>query len=52
MLDFKINFPEEDEVVEPGEKGFITTLTLFNAGMMPSPIHQDLFVSMVDTENI
>jgi hypothetical protein len=52
MLDFTINFPEEDEVVEPGEKGFVTTVTLFNAGKMPSPIHQDLFVSMVDTENI
>ena len=39
LLDFTINFPEEDEVVEPGEKGFVTTVTLFNAGKMPSPIH-------------
>jgi hypothetical protein len=52
LLDFTLNFPEEDEVVEPGEKGFVTTVTLFNAGKMPSPIHQDLFVSVLDTDNI
>lgn len=39
MLDFTYMFPEEDGVVEPGEKGFITSITLFNAGMMPTPIH-------------
>ena len=52
MTDFTISFPEEDAVIEPGEKGFVTTVTLFNAGKMPSPIHQDLFVSVLDTENI
>jgi hypothetical protein len=52
LIDFKITFPEEDEVVEPGEKGFICTLTLFNAGKMPSPIHQDFFVSVIDTDTI
>ena len=52
LFDFTINFPEEDEVVEPGEKGFVTTVTLFNGGKMPSPIHQDLFVSVLDTDNI
>ncbi len=39
MQDFTFIFPEEDDVIEPGEKGFITTVTLFNAGLMPSPIH-------------
>jgi hypothetical protein len=39
MLDFTINFPEEDGVIEPGEKGYVTSVTLFNAGGMPSPIH-------------
>lgn len=32
-------FPEEDEVVEPGEHGFVMTLTITNTGLMPSPIH-------------
>lgn len=45
-------FPEEDEVIEPGEKGIVTTVTIHNAGLMPTPYHQDLFVSIVDTENI
>jgi hypothetical protein len=39
MLEFSIMFPEEDEVVEPGEKGFVTSLTLTNSGLMPAPIH-------------
>ncbi len=52
MTDFSISFPEEDAIIEPGEKGFVTTVTLFNAGNMPSPIHQDLFVSVLDTDNI
>jgi hypothetical protein len=38
--------------VEPGEKGFVISITLFNAGFMPSPIHQDLLVSVIDNDNI
>ena len=52
MLDFTFMYPEEDEVIEPGERGFVTTVTLFNAGLMPSPIHQDFFVSVADTPHI
>ena len=52
MLDFTFMYPEEDEVIEPGERGFVTTVTLFNAGLMPSPIHQDLFISVPDTPHI
>ena len=44
MIDFTIGYPDEDGVVEPGEKGFITTITLLNNGPMPSPIHQNFFV--------
>ncbi len=39
ILDFTHNFPEEDGIVEPGETGFISTLTLYNDGEMPSPVH-------------
>lgn len=52
MQDFTIMFPEEDDVVEPGEKGFVTSVTLFNAGGMPAPIHQDFFVSVCDNDQI
>ena len=52
MLDFTFMYPEEDEVIEPGEQGFVTTVTLFNAGLMPSPIHQDLLVSVPETPHI
>jgi len=45
-------YPEEDEVIEPGERAFVTTVTLTNAGMMPSPIHQDFFISVVDNPHI
>jgi hypothetical protein len=39
MNDFTVMFPEEDEVIEPGEKGYVTSLTITNSGLMPSPIH-------------
>ena len=52
MTDFTIMFPEEDDVIEPGEKGFVTSVTIFNAGSMPAPIHQDFFVSVVDNEHL
>lgn len=39
MQEFTFMFPDEDDVIEPGEKGFVTSITLFNDGMMPSPIH-------------
>lgn len=45
-------FPEEDEVIEPGEKGVVISVTLYNKGLMPSPYHQDYFISLVDTENL
>lgn len=48
MVDFTVMFPEEDEVIEPGEKGYVTSLTITNSGLMPSPIHQDYFVSVLD----
>jgi hypothetical protein len=41
IIDFTIMFPEEDEVVEPGEEGYVTSLTIKNNGQMPSPIYQD-----------
>ena len=52
MLDFTFMFPDEDEVIEPGEKAFVTSVTLINIGLMPSPIHQDFFVSVLDTGHI
>jgi hypothetical protein len=52
MQDFTFMFPEEDEVIEPGEKAYVTTVTLTNVGLMPAPIHQDFFVSVVDTEHL
>lgn len=52
MEDFVFIFPEEDQVIEPGEKGVVISVTLYNKGLMPSPYHQDLFISLVDTENL
>jgi hypothetical protein len=52
MTDFTIMFPEEDDVIEPGEQAFVTSVTLHNNGLMPSPIHQDLYVSVTDNINI
>jgi hypothetical protein len=52
MEDFTFMFPEEDEVIEPGEKGVVVSVTLYNKGLMPTPYHQDLFISLVDTENL
>jgi hypothetical protein len=39
IQDFTFIFPEEDEVIEPGEKGIVTTVTIYNAGLMPTPYH-------------
>lgn len=38
ILDFTYMFIEDDGVIEPGEKGLITSLTIQNTGLMPSPI--------------
>eukprot|EP00347_Sterkiella_histriomuscorum_P009341 403341583 len=48
LLDFGIIFYEEDGIIEPGEKAYISTLTLHNIGLMPTPIQTDFFVSLVD----
>ena len=48
LVDFGIIFYEEDGIIEPGEKAYISTLTLQNIGLMPTPIQTDFFVSMVD----
>jgi hypothetical protein len=50
--DFAFMFLEEDDVIEPGETGRVVTVTLYNKGLMPSPYHQDYFISVIDTENI
>jgi hypothetical protein len=39
MLDFHWIFSEDDGVIEPGEQGFVTEVTLYNNGGMPTPIH-------------
>jgi hypothetical protein len=39
MVEFTFMYPDEDEVIEPGEKAYVTTVTITNAGLMPSPIH-------------
>jgi hypothetical protein len=31
-------YPDDDEVIEPGEKAYINSLTIKNAGLMPSPL--------------
>ena len=48
IIEFGIIFYEEDGIVEPGEKAYISSLTLHNLGLMPTPIHTDFFVSLVD----
>ena len=52
MVDFAVIFPEEDEVIEPGETGYVSSLTITNSGSMPSPIHQDFLVSVLDNSQI
>lgn len=52
MVEFTFMYPEEDEVIEPGERAIVTSVTLANTGLMPSPIHQDFFVSVLDTPHI
>lgn len=39
LQDFVYTFPEEDDVLEPGEKGYVINVTIANTGDMPSPIH-------------
>lgn len=48
LLDFAMIFYEEDAIIEPGEKAYVSTLTLHNRGLMPTPIHSDFFVSLID----
>lgn len=52
MKEFTIMFPEEDDVIEPGEQAFVTSLTLTNSGLMPSPLQQDFYASIVDNLQI
>lgn len=49
LEDFEYRFPEDDGVVEPGERGLITSITLHNQGLMPTPVNQDFLMSIVDT---
>ncbi|CDW71365.1 UNKNOWN [Stylonychia lemnae] len=48
IVDFGMIFYEEDGIIEPGEKAYISTLTIHNLGLMPTPIHTDFFISLVD----
>jgi len=48
LVEFGMTFYEEDGIIEPGEKAFISSLTLHNIGLMPTPIHTDFFVSLID----
>lgn len=48
VLEFGFIFYEEDTIIEPGEKAYISSVTLHNIGLMPTPIQTDFFVSLVD----
>ena len=52
ILDFTYEFIEDDDVIEPGEIGFISSLTIENAGLMPSPINSDFYVSVIDSKSV
>ena len=48
VTEFTHTFYEEDAVIEPGEKAYVSSLTLHNKGPMPSPIFNDFFISVID----
>ena len=52
MTKFQTKFPDSNEIYEPGYQPHVSQITLHNAGGMPTPIHQDLWVSIVDTDTL
>ena len=50
VKEFTMIFYEYDLVLEPGEKAYVSTMTLHNNGPMPSPIHNELVISVVENE--
>lgn len=43
---------DEDEVIEPGEIGIISSLTISNLGPMPSPMRNDLMAYVAENSNV
>lgn len=39
IKEFTFDFKLDDRIIEPGEVGFISSLTYINEGPMPTPIH-------------
>ena len=50
VKEFTIVFYEDDQVIEPGEKAYVSTMNLHNTGPMPSPIHNELVMSVLENE--
>eukprot|EP00347_Sterkiella_histriomuscorum_P009216 403342079 len=42
LVEFYHEFFDEDEVIEPGEKGAINYVEVINKGTMPTPMHTDI----------
>lgn len=38
LLEFEVTFYEDDGIIEPGERAYVSTVTLHNIGLMPTPI--------------
>lgn len=43
---------DDDQIIEPGEDGAVTSLTISNIGPMPSPIHSFLFTEVVENDHV
>ncbi len=46
IVDFTVSYPENDNVIEPGEKATISSVTLRNVGGMPTPPTRDIMLSI------
>ena len=51
-IDFQTKFPDSNDIYEPGYIPNISQVTLYNAGSMPSPIHRDLWLSIIDSDRL
>ena len=52
IADFQTKFPQSNDIYEPGYQPIISQVTLYNAGSMPSPIHSDLFLTIIDDDQL
>ena len=40
----------DDSVIEPGESGYISQVTVTNDGQMPTPLYSDFFIRCSDNQ--